>query len=464
MSDVTDAASAGLLTQEPDPKQFRPEGARTLWIGGISIAVIVAAALIFAWFGIQSKKEQFLEDMNQRLATLANGRVEVVGAWLDGVLKLGDRVVESDFFKLFATEMDLSGDDLSKLLTPREQENQQQDDEDLEPTVAAQIPMMTNVLVEFAQNAGFLTGHLINRNGQTYVTTDANTVLSDAQIDSAKRVYQVSTPIFDPVRTSPGGFVMDIYLPIYPPQATQAEKKVVGALMLTLPATEKVTEFVAPSRLAVAGEEIRLVQRVAESFQELRPGQIPPLRELSLKMGKGDVALKFARRATIGGEREVFSVALAVPRTSWFLVQESDATRASKDVQAFVQTSIIIAVLVIAAVIVAFVAFWWHLVGNHNKNLATQFRDLAARIASQKRLLDSINDTIEDHIGLKDRDGYYIYANPAFAAAVGCTVDRVVGLDDEAIFGHGTADRLKLSDDKALETGQAVTVDEEIFL
>ena len=96
--------------------------------------------------------------------------------------------------------------------------------------------------------------------------------------------------------------------------------------------------------------------------------------------------------------------------------------------------------------------------------MADQFRDLATRIQTQKRFLDSINGSIADYIGLKSLEGDYRYANRAFAKAVGRDPEEIVGLDDAAIFGQGTAERLALSDQKAIESGDVVTFNEEVYL
>jgi PAS domain S-box-containing protein len=100
----------------------------------------------------------------------------------------------------------------------------------------------------------------------------------------------------------------------------------------------------------------------------------------------------------------------------------------------------------------------------HSSALAEQFRRLAARIEAQKKLLDSINNSISEYIGLKSKDGAYRYLNPAFARAIGREVEDAVGLDDAAIFGRGTADRLEASDRRALDSGTPVTINEEVYL
>src|SRR3546814_8163961 len=97
---------------------------------------------------------------------------------------------------------------------------------------------------------------------------------------------------------------------------------------------------------------------------------------------------------------------------------------------------------------------WWRLASAHNRTLAEQYRRLANRIQGQKQLLDSINGAIEEFIGLKAPDGTYRYANPAFAQAVSRSPETMVGLDDAAIFGQGTAKRLALRDRSEVHTSE----------
>src|SRR3546814_10080562 len=124
----------------------------------------------------------------------------------------------------------------------------------------------------------------------------------------------------------------------------------------------------------------------------------------------------------------------------------------------------VVAALVVLAVAIALGAFWWRLASLHDRALAEQYRVLANRIQAQKQLLDSINGAIEEFIGLKAPDGTYRYVNPAFARAVSREPEAMIGLDDAAIFGQGTASRLALSDRRRPDPPDAVTADEEGYL
>jgi PAS domain S-box-containing protein len=468
MSDV--GANIQMLSGEPDAQEFRPKNTKTLIVGGVAIAVIVIAAIVLPLMGIKSKQKEFETELSQRLSTFAVGRAEVVSSWIKGVLELSGRVAENDFYRIFAAEMDISKGDLGKLITPntdlkKDGAKKDDDDDEFNEGGKAQIPMMAEILSEYIQTTGFLAAHMVNRNGIIYVTTASTFQLNKAQNTDIKITYLAKKPRFSTVRTAAQGFVVDLYMPIFPPQGSEAAKKVAGVLMLTLPVTEKISEFIIKSPLARAGEVTRLVQKTKDGYRELLPGSVPPIRPVEFAGALSKKRrLPFARRLSIAGDREVFSTAYGVPQTSWLVVQEAEVEVALAGMKQFVRATIIIAVLVVAAVVIAFGAFWWRLVGDHNKNLATQFRGLAAQINAQKQFLDTINNSISDHIGMKDVNGYYVYANPAFAAAVGRPLDKMAGLDDDAIYGHGTAERLKVSDAQVLQSGSSVTVDEEIYL
>jgi PAS domain S-box-containing protein len=195
------------------------------------------------------------------------------------------------------------------------------------------------------------------------------------------------------------------------------------------------------------------------------PGEAPPVHPVAgVTLTGPDHVIPFDKRSSVDSDQQVYSIGVAVNGPTWWIVQEIGAGAVDEAVSGFVAAAIAVAVLVVIAVVAAFGAFWWRLSNEHSSALAEQFRRLAARIDLQKRLLNSINDTIADYIGLKGLDGTYTYVNPAFARALGRDVDKIAGLDDGAVFGQGTAERLRISDQRALAANAAVTVNEEIYL
>ena len=456
MSDGSETMEPDFISAEVDAEQYRPARSRALVRGAVVIAIIVVIAVAVPAVMIQVEKSGLENDLERRLEILSRGRAEVIDAWLDGMTRPAGRVVDSELFRLFATEMDLSGGDISDLATGG-------------VPLAAQLPFMSQVLGDFVENAGFLDGYLVNRDGIAYVTSPGAGTIGPEQQAIAKSVFDTGGLTYGPLRSAAAGLVLDFYAPVFAAQSGSSQGQTVGVLLLTAPVAERLGQVLTPPPLAEPGERLKLVQRAERGLVQVVPGGAPPLAPvenlaegLAAPAAAGSIA--FAERTAIGGSAAVYSVGSAVAGPAWWVVQEIDAEAARAKLGGFVTAVSVVAVLVVITVIAAFGAFWWRLSNEHSSALAEQFRRLAARIEAQKKLLDSINNSIADYIGLKSKDGVYRYLNPAFARAIGRKVEEAVGLDDAAIFGRGTADRLEPSDRRALEAGGPVTVNEEVYL
>ncbi len=466
MASTGEAAAPDLLTADIDPKDYRPAASRVLTRGALVITVVVAIATVVPFMAIQLKRAEVVGEFERRLQILADGRSDVIATWLDGMTRPADRVVDSELFRLFATEIDLSGGDISDLATR---------DQPAPPDAAvpsgmgvpltAQLPFMQQVLTDFIKSADFLAAYVIGRNGVAYVTSAGADPITAAQQAIAREVFEDGVLRYGPARAAPAGLVLDVYAPIFRAQSEGAAERPVGALLLTAPVSAALGQILTPPPLSRPGERPRLVQLDEGALVAVAPGDAPPIHPVAgLVLSGPDHAIPFGLRASVDGSQQVYSVGVGVGGPAWWIVQEISAAAADDAVKGFTAAAIAVAVLVVIAVVAVFGAFWWRLSNEHSSALAEQFRRLAARIESQKRLLISINDTIADYIGLKDLDGAYAYVNPAFARALGRDVDKITGLDDGALFGQGTAERLRLSDERALADDAAVTVNEEIYL
>ena len=133
------------------------------------------------------------------------------------------------------------------------------------------------------------------------------------------------------------------------------------------------------------------------------------------------------------------------------MLHEIDATAALAPLREFATIALIVAGLAGLALALAFAAFWWRRSSTHQRELARQYRELAAGIHRQRRLLESITDAMQEMLCLKALDGQYAYVNPAFADALGKPVDDIVGCTDAQLFGSEFAARQATSDRRALE-------------
>ena len=183
------------------------------------------------------------------------------------------------------------------------------------------------------------------------------------------------------------------------------------------------------------GERFRLIQWSEHGSEQVIAGPDP--RVVPITLGEPLIPGQFRPYGPLtradGGE--TFTVGAAVPGVPWTVLHEIDATAALAPLRQFATIALIVAGLAGLALALAFAAFWWRRSNAHQQELALQYRDLAAGIYRQRRLLESITNAMQEMLCLKTPDGHYVYVNPAFADAFGKPVDDIVGRTDVELFG-----------------------------
>ena len=452
-------------TAEP-AKATGPARPFTLLGGLLAVGAIVAAAWVISGTLISQEATRRQEILARDLHTVASSQAAAIADWLQDAAERSDRIVESELFRLFATEVDMAGGDVSEsldaatLLSAADAAS-----EDGDAPLIDQLPFMERVLTDFVIGADFLAGYLFARNGVAYVSSGGAAPTAPEQAALATQVIEGGERLFGPARAAPEGLIIDMALPVREAQPEAGGGEVVGVMLFTVPVSGGLAQLLAPRPGARAGESQRLIQRGESGVMAIRPGESPPLQPVdAADLIIPDGSIPFARRGAIRDGAPSYSVGRPVPATSWSVVQEVLAESADAELERFAVSTRLVAALVVAAAVFAFLAFWWWLSGRYSGAMARQYHTLGGRIAAQKQLLDRINSTVADHIAVKDADGAYRFANAAFAEAVGRSPEQVIGLDDAALFGHGTADRLKLSDQRVLRDGQPVMTEERVYL
>ncbi len=446
------------------PEDFKPPRGRILALAAIVIAIVVAAAVLLPLLTVQDKKERLVQDTRERLSILAQGRADVLSTWVAGTAGQADRLADSELFRLFATEVDVLGGDLSQV-PPDDPTQEDPDQAGLEPSLLEQLPFVERLLTDFAEGAPFNAAYLIGRKGEIYAASAGAPGVAPAQQEVALRVFEDGKIHYGPLRETSGGLLLDIYRPIVSAQLEAGATETVGVVLLPTPVGRILKDSVAPQPLAQLGERALLIEATGDGSRLVQPQGATVLSPIEDSLWRIEAeGISFGDRPSLLSTASAYTVGLPVTGPAWYAVQERDVAAAAQEIEAYIRTAAVVAGLVLTAIIAAFVAFWWRLNSSHTASLATQFHDLAGRIAAQKRLLDGINDTIGEWIALKGADGKYRYVNPAFATAVGRERDAIAGLDDKALFGAGTAERLVVAEERARGTGSPVTSEEEIHL
>ncbi len=430
-------------------------------IAVVFILIIAAGSLFFANRNVSKQRADLGRNVEHRLGLVAQGRSEVFAAWLSDLSQRGDRLIKSDLFRLYAAEVDSIPGDLAAIFGASDLAEENEG-----AGLAAQLPMMQNILREFCTYSGFLYARVLNGDGIAYIATDGHLPpMSETEITLTKTVFKDAEPKFSPLRMTPQGLEMDIYVPIHPPEG-EDKAEPVGVLMMTRQVSGKITELLSNSALSAKGERTRLMQKTDKGFREVTPWTAEGFSDvvIDVKLDENGNML-FGRRSSLSTpEQEVFSMGVRVAGPQWWVVQEMDYASATAPTQAYSRTAYIMAGLVILAILLAAGLAWWVQAGVHNQRTAEQFMALASQIDQQKRFIDSINANIQEFITLKDLDGKYVYVNDAFAQAVGRSEQEILGMDVEAVFGFDTAKRLTGADEAVLEEKGKVIINETIYL
>ncbi len=206
---------------------------------GVKIGVVMAFVLVIsvgilflANKSITDRRSEALDNQEKRLGLLAHGRVEMVKEWLRNLSHQGDRLIKSDLFRLYASEVDSIEGDLAAIFGAVAMEEEEIEEEGAE--LAAQLPMMQNMLREFSTYSGFSNARILNREGEAYIATDGHLPpMSDDQLDLAQESVKTKKPVYSPFRKTPQGLALDVYVPIFSPDAREDMADAIGALMMT---------------------------------------------------------------------------------------------------------------------------------------------------------------------------------------------------------------------------------------
>ena len=433
---------------------------RTLWLAVIIIAIISIGSIIGPSWSIKEKEAQFEHSLDQRLTLMANSQVKVIETWLDGLVQQGDRIVKSDLFRLYATEINLIEGDISFLISPRQSNSNQP-----HTNLTAQLPELRSLFVEFTHYTDFNSGRLVHRNGQSYVSTDDGiSHTSPEQQQLSKHVFTTQTPQFSALRTTAAGLMLDMALPMFALEATSAQPEVVAVLILSKVVTDKINQLLAASPFVQKGERVFLVQKTAAGYATVTPWSphlITPLKQPLVE--QIDNGLPFNKRLSIHNSSEVYSVATPLSALQWWIVEEADYHTARQDLTRHARIAWTLSGLIIIGFTVTFSAIWFQQVSRKNRQIAQHFQELAKQIDSQRQLLNSVNDSIGDFISLKDLRGIYQYVNPAMAEALGRDIEEILSQDDHAVFGFDTAKLLENWDQQVISSGASLSVQETLY-
>ncbi|MDF2366141.1 HD domain-containing phosphohydrolase [Sneathiella sp.] len=414
-------------------------------IAALFLAVFAILGYFLCDYAIQSRKQELVGDLQKRLDVSASGKAQVLETWLAGEVEDANRIADNELFQLFATEINFVGEGK------------------LPKSLSDQLPYMQNAFSNFANQAGLIGAYLIGKDGRAYLASGNAPPLSDDQRSTAQAQYEKTKTTFLPLRASDVGLVFDFTLPIRAaqsdPNSSNADT-VVGVLLLTLPASNPLAELLKTPLYNNQPDVTRLYQEADGKYYELFPLK-PPYISAKEDPQLAPGSIGFQEIAEENGD-PLFSSGALVQNTSFVVFQQLSSSDALAPLRTYAMFVIGLAISFLIIVFTILIVIWLTLKGQNARALAHQYKEFAAQINTQRRLLGSINNTIDELIGLTDPEGRYIYANPSLARIADYPLRSIPGKTDRDLFGEKAARDLAEHDRKAIATEQTVNAFVEI--
>ncbi|MAL94482.1 MAG: hypothetical protein CME40_05345 [Haliea sp.] len=93
----------------------------------------------------------------------------------------------------------------------------------------------------------------------------------------------------------------------------------------------------------------------------------------------------------------------------------------------------------------------------------TILREQGAELETERQRLQSLLNTIPDVVFMKDREGGYVFANPAMRRLMGSPAGSVVGRTDFDFFPRDVAEAFRRADAETLASGKMLDVEEQLL-
>jgi len=447
MASIADDSPLGpdLPAADPPPRLGR-------FVAGSLLALVLVGGLaaILLSVTLAERRASLHATQSARLEALARGRAEVLATWLNGVIQLGRRLTESDLVRLFATEMALS-----------------QPGTPLVRSLVEQSPYFQQLISDFARQSGLAGAALVGLDGRTFLSSrDAPPRGDGTRARMLESLARDPGPRLSPARITAaagagaGALVLDVLLPVPAAQSLieDGAGETTAVLVMTVPIAERLAELLGAGSGLGAGERVRLLQREPGGWAELG---LPPHPGLAA-VGPGlqpDAAGALPYAAVATGAGEAYAVGAPVAGLPWTVLAEVDADLALAPLRGFARLAGALAVILGLALVLAFGAFWWWRSGVHHRELATQYRALADRLATQRQLLQSVTDAMQEMLSLKTAEGRYAFVNPAFARALARPAETILGRSDAELLPAEAAAAMAIGDREAL-AGSVIAAEE----
>ena len=409
------------------------------WFAAIGLALVVVLAGA-CWWSIERARETALDNTQSRLNLIAEGRVELIRAWREGVVREAGRFANSQFLRAYAADRFGPGDEDPAL--------------ESQSGVAARGDYLRNLARDFVERTRFRRALFVEPNGQPVFSSSAS--LGEVPPALLREAIGSAGIRFGQSFMSEGTPVVPFAYPVVRPQSDRAPGSVVGIVVFEIGLRNALRDASRLPDLAEGSETVRIIERAESGRSVLRPDGLAPW---PVSIGDDSARTPFSRVIIEGTPS--FLTGQPVAGLPWTVTVSTSVYDALSAWRRFSWIAGAVALGVALAVFGGLASLWFRLSAFHARRFAQQEHRFAQRIDRQRRLLDRITAAVPELIGLKDADGRYLYVNPSLAAHTELPTDRLIGADDAAVFGPTLAKRLEgLGKDAQARAGEATILDQ----
>ncbi|MEZ5825103.1 MAG: HD domain-containing phosphohydrolase [Geminicoccaceae bacterium] len=418
------------LTPEDAPAP--PSVGRFLVGAALCVALGLAAATFSVGMVVKERRAAIEQQLEQRLAAEAGGKVELVETWIGGLASLGNRLLRSDLVRLFVTELEIGSEDA-----------------ELSEALAAQRPYMRQVLDDLAREHDLRGAYLVARDGSMLLgDLDAPVLGGEQSRRAAGLVADGGDLAVGPPRLYGERYYMDVLQPIGPAQSYSGGPAAVGVLLMSFDVTDMLEKLLASHALIDRGSSTLLAVYGEDGWRQITV-DATGLAEQPFDATKAESG----ERAAMGLDAGLYRLMLPADKPGWLIEQRMDETVASAPVRQFEKSAFAFASAAGIILALVFASFFWRLQSRHHAAMATQYRKLAERIHAQNDLLRTVTDRTLDLIALKAVDGRYELVSRSFAHMFERAPEGLEGMSDAGLFEADTCARLAEGEREAMAVG-----------
>ncbi|WP_119461603.1 HD domain-containing phosphohydrolase [Rhodospirillaceae bacterium SYSU D60014] len=455
---------------ETAPSAVRRPADLKLALSAAALLLVGLVGVLLVFRFIEAEREREFRIWQARLGIVAESRSSAVQGWLTAQLDEMTGLAENAALQLYLSEIVLAGDDPERLARAQ-----------------AQTDYLRNLLVVTADRSGFAAPGggtpvqanlprigaaglaLVDRSGRVVVATPGMPPVDGALGEFIRAMPPAERGLLDPFLNRAGAPSMAFAAPVFAIQSNPDPSTQIGFVVGVKEVADELYPLLRqPGETSRTGRAV-LVRPAGAMIEYLSPlpGGEPPL---SVKMARDTPNLAaafaienpggFAVRHDITNHEVLLTsrpIATAPTIAPWTLIYQIDRDEALADSETRLHRLLAMLLLAIALAGVVIVAVWRHGSSRRAARSASQYRQTAEQLDSQRRLLRVVTDSQPTSIFILDPEGRYRFANRQVSRIAGIAAADMTGKPIGNVLGPDVAKRYLTLNRQALESGQRVS-------